>query len=129
MDAITEETPLAPEAPQDSHRRRRGASPLVSALRSIAPDERHAAISAVLREIEEEERRYRWGRDCLHKAEMPDLTRRTFDWDRTSLLREMSREEDRVIFCVMSFSPRRAPGDSLSATNPSRRRAQPSSSL
>jgi hypothetical protein len=57
MDAITEETPLAPEAPQHSHHRRRRASPLVSALRSIAPDERHAAISAVLREIEEEERR------------------------------------------------------------------------
>src|SRR6266849_6366491 len=34
---------------------------------------------------------------------MPDLTRRTFDWERTSLLRGMSREEDRVIFCVMVF--------------------------
>jgi hypothetical protein len=26
-----------------------------------------------------------------------------FDWDRTSLLRGMSREEDRVIFCVIGF--------------------------
>src|SRR5712671_2710699 len=36
-------------------------------------------------------------------TEMPDLTRRTLDWDRTSLLRGMSREEDRVIFCVMGL--------------------------
>src|SRR5262244_166827 len=30
--------------------------------------------------------------------ETPAFMRRTFDWDRTSLLRGMSREDDRVIF-------------------------------
>jgi hypothetical protein len=58
-------------------------------------------------------------------TEIPDLTRRTLDWDTTSLLRGMSREDASVIFCVMAFSPRRAPKDSLSATNPSRRPDSP----
>jgi hypothetical protein len=30
--------------------------------------------------------------------ETPAFMRRTFDWDRTSLLRGMSREDDKVIF-------------------------------
>jgi hypothetical protein len=30
--------------------------------------------------------------------ETPAFTRRTFDWDRTSLLRGMSRDDERVIF-------------------------------
>src|SRR5580658_8253906 len=48
--------------------------------------------------------------------EMPAFTRRTFDWDRTSLLKGMSREALRVIFwtaVAMSNSPRRA-AESLS---------------
>ena len=31
-------------------------------------------------------------------VETPAFMRRTFDWDRTSLLRGMSREDDSVIF-------------------------------
>ena len=46
--------------------------------------------------------------------ETPALTRRTFDWESTSLLRGMSREDDRVIFFdaawAMVFTPRRAAG-------------------
>jgi hypothetical protein len=52
---FTDETPLTPEQP--GRRRRRLASPLVAALRAIAPDERQVAIGAALQAIEEEERR------------------------------------------------------------------------
>jgi hypothetical protein len=58
---LADEVPLAPEAPEGHEngngRGRRRASPLVSALRGIAPAERHAAVNAARAEIEGEERR------------------------------------------------------------------------
>jgi len=49
--------------------------------------------------------------------ETPDFTRRTFAWLSTSLLKGMSRDDDRVIFWMavaMFVTPRRTPRASLS---------------
>src|ERR1700742_3884022 len=65
--------------------------------------------------------------------DMPAFTRRTLDWLSTSLLKGMSRDDDRVIFCtavaIGIFLRNGRPKDSLSTSNPSRNPRPSSPSL